>query len=338
MGVALANASATSGPGAATGRILFTSKRGGKMQLYTMRADGSNPTRLTNLQDWNGFPSPSPDGTHIAFVSETHDANGWPKDQAIYVIQSDGSNPINLLPDPAPDIAPAWSPDGALIAFTSARGGDGFRRSIYVVKPDGAGLSKLIDNGDAPAWSPDGKQIAFISDRDSQGSFQVYVMRADGSNAQQLTNNPRRGNAAGVGAPVWSPDGARIAFPSDRDGNREIYVMNADGSNQVNLTNDRAYDDSPAWSPDGKRIAFVSDRGGKPGVYVMSADGSNVALLSKGIANAFSPRWSFDGTQLAFVSDDGNENQDVYRASADGAGLFNLTQHPAQDTFPVWLP
>jgi TolB protein len=82
----------------------------------------------------------------------------------------------------------------------------------------------------------------------------------------------------------------------------------------------------------------VTDRGGKPGVYVMSTDGSNVTLVSKGLASAFSPRWSLDGTGLVFVSDDSNENQDVYWASADGAGLINLTQNPAQDTFPIWLP
>ena len=119
------------------------------MQLYTMNADGSNVIQLTNLRDWNGFPSPAPDGTHIAFPSETNDANGWPQDQAIYVIKSDGSNAINLLPDPAPDVAPAWSPDGKLIAFASAREGNRFRRSIYAIKPDGTGLSKLIDGGDA---------------------------------------------------------------------------------------------------------------------------------------------------------------------------------------------
>ena len=67
-------------------------------------------------------------------------------------------------------------------------------------------------------------------------------MSADGSAQTRLTDNP-----AFDRSPVWSPDGKRIAFVSDRDMNMEIYVMNADGSGQANLTNDPAHDTSPAW-------------------------------------------------------------------------------------------
>ena len=49
-------------------------------------------------------------------------------------------------------------------------------------------------------------------------------------------------------APAWSPDGAKIAFKSDRDGNWEIYVMNADGSGQTRLTNNPYYDWYAAWA------------------------------------------------------------------------------------------
>ena len=69
-------------------------------------------------------------------------------------------------------------------------------------------------------------------------------MNADGSGQTRLTNN-----ADDDLDPSWSPDGAKIAFRSDRDGNFEIYVMNADGSGQTNLTNNAAEDYEPAWSP-----------------------------------------------------------------------------------------
>ena len=66
-------------------------------------------------------------------------------------------------------------------------------------------------------------------------------MNVDGSGQTRLTNNP-----APDTAPAWPPDGAKIAFTSERDGNREIYVMKADGSVQTNLTNNRLGD----WDPD----------------------------------------------------------------------------------------
>ena len=62
-------------------------------------------------------------------------------------------------------------------------------------------------------------------------------------------------NDAFDASPVWSPDGRRIAFTSDRDGRSEVYVMNADGSGVTRLTHNDAVDSSPAWSPDGRRIA-----------------------------------------------------------------------------------
>lgn len=96
-------------------------------------------------------------------------------------------------------------------------------------------------------------------------------MHVDGTNVTELTSPP-----SGDTAPVWSPDGARIAFQSLRDGNWEIYVMNADASGQTNLTNHPGRDLSPTWSPDGTQIFFETDRDGNLyDPYVMDSDGSN---------------------------------------------------------------
>ena len=80
-----------------------------------------------------------------------------------------------------------------------------------------------------PAWSPDGRKLAFVSRRD--GNSEIYVINADGSGQENLTQHPARDSH-----PSWSRDGRKLAFVSRRDGNSEIYVMNADGSGLRNVT------------------------------------------------------------------------------------------------------
>ncbi len=175
-------------------------------------------------------------------------------------------------------------------------------------------------------WS----EIAFVSERD--GSREIYVMSADGTNLRRLTNN-----RANDRDPAWSPDGMRVAFYSDREGNADIYVMGADGSGLRNLTNHPANDYHPTWSPDGKRLAFNSDREGSGDIYVINADGSGlVRLTTPGTQNG-GQAWSPDGSRLAFNSSrDGDE--EIYVMNADGSGQTRLTFSPGNDGFPAWSP
>ena len=99
-------------------------------------------------------------------------------------------------------------------------------------------------------------------------------MNADGTEQRQLTDDP-----AGDYDPVFSPDGTRIAFSSERAGNFDVWVMNADGSDPVNLTNHPAADEYPSWRAEGAGIAFSSDRVGRL-IWIMGADGSDQTLFT----------------------------------------------------------
>jgi Tol biopolymer transport system component len=220
-------------------------------------------------------------------------------------------------------------------------------------------------------WLKISKVIAFTSERDGEGD--IYVMNADGSDPQRLTDDPaydgwptwspdglqiafvstRSGNpdiyvmdADGSNVqqltqhtandiwPAWSPDGARIAFPSRRDGNFEIYVINVDGTNLQRLTNTPSVEDFPAWSPDGSQIVF-SRTEGNDGTYVMNADGSDERKLADIVGLEFA--WSPDGTRIAFGSD--HEGfRGIYVMNADGSNLQRLSQTRAGENCPEWSP
>jgi TolB protein len=178
----------------------------------------------------------------------------------------------------------------------------------------------------SPAWSPDGQQIAFYSERDGRGD--IYVMNADGSGEQRLTDT-----AADEGYPSWSPDGRTITFDSDRDGNFEIYAMDADGGNLRRITNHPARDVSASWAPDGSEIAFMSDRGGSGfDIYVMRPDGTGIEKRTT-TGTSWFPVFSPDNTRLAF-----HIGRDVHIAARDGSSLTRLTVDPENGMFPSWSP
>ncbi|MDE2812133.1 MAG: T9SS type A sorting domain-containing protein, partial [Gemmatimonadota bacterium] len=96
--------------------------------------------RLTDHSGWDGAPSWSPDGRHIAFRSHHAERDGnWD----IYVMGSDGSNPTRLTDDPADDFSPSFSPDGRHIVFASERDGNW---DIYVMGSDGSNPTRLTDD------------------------------------------------------------------------------------------------------------------------------------------------------------------------------------------------
>src|SRR5919106_3755803 len=121
------------------------------------------------------------------------------------------------------------------LAFVSTRDGD---YAIFEMNADGGAQHRLTPRevGDitspaklffqvSPVWSPDATQIAFASRR--SGSFDIYVMNADGTGTRQLTSGKQNDSH-----PTWSPDGTRLAFERDAD----IYLLNADGSGAARIS------------------------------------------------------------------------------------------------------
>ena len=123
----------------------------------------------------------------------------------------------------------------------------------------------------------DGNRIAFHRDRALD--HEIYVVNADGTNEQQLTDNRWHDLWAS-----WSANSALIAFSSERDGDHEIFVMNADGRVQKKLTHNEAYDADPSYSPDGSEIAFVRNRDGDYEIFVTECSTSPTQSTNRNLS------------------------------------------------------
>jgi Tol biopolymer transport system component len=169
--------------------------------VYTINTDGSNRTRITHDASyydgeaiWYLDPVWSPRGTKIAYTKGDEDFDGTRifvrrlGDSSRKIVASLGAH------------SPSWSPDGTQIAYVCGVSSSCFGE-IHKVKADGFGDSPVTTDpayDTDPAFSPGGSKIVFSSNRD--GDYDIYIMDADGTNVQQLTNNPARDIL-----PDWQP-------------------------------------------------------------------------------------------------------------------------------------
>ncbi len=281
-------------------RIVFTSRaRDYGEEIWAMKSDGSNPSRVTLVRQRSDFAAVSPDGSRIAYASTGDDPFGrW----ALFLMNADGSGNEQLTPF-SDEIAGSWSPDGAWIAFASGRHG-------------GSGGMTFDAGGQS-----------------SSGNFEIYMIRADGSEERRLTDDPGQDLY-----PAWSPDGEHIAFSTDREGNFEIYLLRLSDGALQNLTAHPGFDDQPSWSPDGSRIAFTSRRDGSDDIYVMNRDGTGVRKLTDSPASDVRPSWSADWRQLLFSSDRDGSYQLFAVNADDGNGVVGLTDGSRESLNGEWGP
>lgn len=229
--------------------LAFYRDKGGEGTLWIADNLGRSPRELSTA----GLSAPTdiiwaPDGRSI-LVNGVHGS-----ESVMAVVPTDGRAP-RIIDVGMSAESPTWlPPSGAEIAFRAV-GPDGF--GLSAVRSDGSGVVRSIvpatgqGNFDVLfiAPSPDGREIAYQW-RDDDGTQKIYVVATSGGTPQPITTIESV-------LPMWSPDGAWIAFFS---GNGLTYVVPADGSAGQVLVSPREQSGF-GWTPDGKRLAIVDEVG-----------------------------------------------------------------------------
>ncbi len=189
----------------------------------------------------------------------------------------------------ARDSAPSWNPQGDRIAYGSTNFGDG-RSRIYLTWADGTRNTAELGLGKDPAWHPVQDLIVFNGADETGNNPGLWLMRTDGTERVQLTDN---GNDQ---RPAWLPDGSAIVFMSSgRDGNWELYRLDMEDGAITRLTDSFAQDGLPAVSPDGRYVAFMTDRDGYWALWYVPVAGGPAQPLAD--IDYTLPQWLEHSTQ-----------------------------------------
>ena len=197
-----------------------------------------------------------------------------------------------------------------------------------------------------PSISPDGRQVLYV--RREGKELDIFLQRVGGQNAVNLT----RGSGFDNTEPAFSPDGAHVAFHSERDGGG-IYVMGATGESVHRLA-DGGF--APSWSPDGSSLVYTTVDNldpyhlGTPGlvltVEVLTGKKRKLfdgrATEAKDVfKNAIAPTWSPHGRRIAFFGlMESGAQRDLFTLDVTGEKQkpVRLTNDKPLDWAPVWAP
>jgi Tol biopolymer transport system component len=202
--------------------------------LASINSDGSDKRKISDYFAWKY--DWSPDSEHIGFTCFENEKGD------VCTMDPNGTNAVHLTGDPSFDMFIQWSPDGKQILYKSDQ--EGGEYGTYIMDANGGNPKKLIQKDESTSderFSPDGKKILYVY----RYFTNIFSINSDGSGDIQLTDHPGPDVC-----PIWSPDGEKIVYITQRNGPREIFLMNADGSDQKLLAwMGGEYDICPVWVP-----------------------------------------------------------------------------------------
>lgn len=190
----------------------------GGMEIYAADLDGSNRRRLTDSVGYDAECAYDPTGEYIVFCS---DRRGDPD---LFIMKADGSDARLLVGQKGYEGGPFFSPDGKRVIYRADRQLNDYLQ-LYVINVEGTGERQLTRDGPvvnwAPFWHPNGRVAAFATSLHGHRNYEVYLLDIDSGRSTRATYSP-----AFDGLPVFSPDGRRMMWTSQRgpDGSSQIFL------------------------------------------------------------------------------------------------------------------
>jgi TolB protein len=267
--------------GIAQSRIAYV--RGGELRVVD--SDGASEVRIPTP----GRPlSPAwhPSGEMLGF-----NTFGLRSEVVVYDPRSGRSRTVSLTRGGV-NQTPAFAPDGRSLVYAHAyETGEG--SDLFVVGLDGDAQARRITVARgtinvSPSFSPDGRRLVFTSSR--SGHPEVYVMDADGTNAELLTPYVF-GEQSYQSNPDWSPDGRLVAYQSQIAGRFQLKTINLRDRTTRQLTSEGQNED-PSWAPDGRHLVFASSRTGVRELWIIDVETGRARQLTRGGGGARLPAWS----------------------------------------------
>ncbi|MDH3214669.1 MAG: M28 family peptidase [Candidatus Krumholzibacteria bacterium] len=205
--------------------------------IFSARRDGSDMKRLTSTSGYDAECAYSPDGNQIVFCSIRDAypvANLSKKDQKqlqvdasyfgeVYIMDADGSNARRLTNWEGYDGGPFFSPDGTRILWRHFDE-SGMVADVYTMRLDGSDRRQLTDFDSmswAPYYHPSGSYVIFTSNKLGFSNFELYIVDAQG-----IQEPVRVTFTDGFdGLPVFSPDGRRLMWTSNRSSSKKSQLF-----------------------------------------------------------------------------------------------------------------